>query len=134
MCTECCFLSVYADIFREDNYVNITYSHIKLSLIGYQFFMEYPLNLKREGGYGVVFFSESKNILSLQSAAENYSQQLDIIIFYKKKFFRHKVLSKYFCLPMSETEIFFSVKFADRKLFPQTRGPWALMRSHEFNG
>ena len=54
-----------------------------------------------------------KIFFSLRSAAESCR---DIIFFLQKQqFLRHKVLTEYFFLPISETEFFFSIKFADRK-------------------
>ena len=44
----------------------------------------------------------------------------DIIFFLQNRYFlRHKVLTEYFFLPISETEFFFSIKFADSNFPPK---------------
>ena len=68
-------------------------------------------------------FSESKYFFSQRSRIL-FSRQLVATLFFflqKQYFLRHKVLTEYFFLPISETENVFqaSLKFADKKIFPK---------------
>ena len=81
-------------------------------------------------------FSESKYFFSLCVAAEllfrdKFSQHRFFLR--KQVFYRHKVLSKYCFLTMSETGIFFSIKFADKNLFSKNDSPHFKLNGRSLN-
>ena len=105
--THCCKLAIWG--------ANYNIKHMKKYIVlngnctrrGCMAFWEHPFNLK--GGYDF-FRSKKKN--SVTSCRY-------IILFYKNNYFiRHDVLSDYFFCPY-QRQNFFSIKIADRKMFPQ---------------
>ena len=94
---------------------------------------EHPFNLKGGGGY--VFFSESKYFFGLRSAAEFFFHNNLQHYFFSTKttFLRHKVLTEFFFLPISETEFFFQSNLPTKN-FPLKNYSPLLLPPFKLNG
>ena len=93
-----------------------------------------PFNLKGEGGYG--FFRSKIFFLLLNwRSGHFFRDKLWRHYFFSAKtsfFFREKVLSKYYCLPMSETEHIFPSNFLTETISPKLNG-YSLNCVHYIN-
>ena len=87
---------------------------------------EHPFNLKGGGG-GYGFFGV-KIFLRFVAQQNFFSWQVITTFFFYKNniFLRHEVLIEYFFLPISETDFFSSIKYADRMFFLKKPIKWVL--------